>query len=160
MSIGLVDTSIFCEIVPVPGRSQQREEVIKVLEDHIRNEVTLLLPIATILETGNHIAHISGGSQRRATAQRFVDLVQQALADFEGPAPWTVPEPLLSPEDVQRYLNQFPDCAMQGIGLGDLSIIEEYGRQCHLHQARRVFIWSLDGHLSAYVRPASSFLEQ
>jgi len=28
MSIGLVDTSIFCEIVPVPGRSQCREEVL------------------------------------------------------------------------------------------------------------------------------------
>jgi hypothetical protein len=160
MSIGLVDTSIFCEVVPVPGRTQQREEVLDVLEDHIRNGVTLLLPIATILETGNHIAHISDGSQRRATAQRFVELVQQALGNVEGPAPWTVPEPLLTPEDMQRYLNEFPDCAMQGIGLGDLSIIEEYKRQCQLHQARQVFIWSLDGHLSAYIRPASSLFGQ
>lgn len=157
MSIGLVDTSIFCEIVPVPGRSQCREEVLAELEAHIQNDVTLLLPIATILETGNHIAHIPDGRQRRTAADRFVDLVQQALGNVEGPPPWTVPQPLLAPEDLQRYLSEFPDCAMRRIGLGDLSIIKEYERQCQLHQARRVFIWSLDHHLSAYDRPARDF---
>lgn len=153
MSIGLVDTSVFCEIVPVPGRSQHREEILGRMEDHIQNKVTLLLPIATILETGNHIAHLTDGRVRRATAERFVQLVQQALGNVEGPAPWTVPQPLLAPDDLQRYLNEFPDHAMREISLGDLSIIKEYERQCRLHQARRVFIWSLDDHLSAYDRP-------
>ena len=153
MSIGLVDTSVFCEIVPVPGRSQHQEEILDTLEDHIRENVTLLLPIATILETGNHIAHIPDGRLRRATAERFVELVQQALGNVEGPAPWTVPQPLLAPEDLQRYLNEFPDHAMRKVGLGDLAIIKEYERQCQLHQMRRVFIWSLDDHLSAYDRP-------
>jgi hypothetical protein len=64
MSIGLVDTSIFCEVVPVPGRTQQREEVLDVLEDHIRNGVTLLLPIATILETGMIFPQQSGQERR------------------------------------------------------------------------------------------------
>ena len=115
---------------------------MKSLEEHIQNEATLLLPIATILETGNHIAHINDGRQRRVTAEQYVQLVQQALGNIEGPAPWTVPQPLLAPEDLQRYLNEFPDHAIE-IGLGDLSIINEYERQC-LHQLRRVFIWSLD----------------
>ncbi|MFP4395235.1 MAG: hypothetical protein ACLFTI_08230 [Anaerolineales bacterium] len=154
MSIGLVDTSIFCEIVPVPGRNQHREAVLAKLEDHIRSNVTLLLPIATILETGNHIAHISDGRQRRITATRFVELVQPALGDLGSPPPWTVPHPLLDPQNLQHYLSKFPDYAMQGIGLGDLSIIEEYDRQCRLHRARHVFIWSLDHHLAAYKRPA------
>lgn len=152
MSIVLVDTSVFCEIVPVPGRSQSRDEILEQLEEHIQNEATLLLPIATILETGNHIAHINDGRQRRVTAEQYVQLVQQALGNIEGPAPWTVPQPLLAPEDLQRYLNEFPDHAMREIGLGDLSIINEYERQCQLHQLRRVFIWSLDDHLSAYDR--------
>jgi len=157
MSIGLVDTSVFCEIVPVPGRSQQREAILADLKHHVQNEVTLLLPVATILETGNHIAHIPDGGQRRSAAERFVRRVQEALGNVEGPPPWTVPQPLLAPEDLQRYLNQFPDYAMQEIGLGDLSIIEEYERQCRLHQMRRVFIWSLDHHLLAYDRPAREF---
>jgi hypothetical protein len=154
VSIGLVDTSIFCEIVPVPGRSQRREETLAELECYIRENVTLLLPIATILETGNHIAHIPDGGQRRHTALTFAKLVQQALDNVEGPAPWTVPQPLLAPEDLQGYLGEFPDCAMQEIGLGDLSIIKEYERQCRLHQVRRVFIWSVDRHLAAYDRAA------
>jgi hypothetical protein len=153
MSIGLVDTSVFCEIIPVPGRSQHRDAILEALEEHIQENVILLLPIATILETGNHIAHIPDGRQRRATAERFVELVRQALGNIEGPPPWTVPQPLLAPEDLQRYLNEFPDHAMREISLGDLSIIKEYQRQCQLHQVRRVFIWSLDDHLSAYDRP-------
>lgn len=125
MSIGLVDTSVFCEIVPVPGRSQRREDVLVKFEALIRGRVTLLLPIATILETGNHIAHITEGGRRRTTAIRFVELVQPALGNLEGPAPWTVPHPLLNPEDMQRYLSRFPDYAMREISLGDLSIISK-----------------------------------
>lgn len=157
MSIGLVDTSVFCEVVPVPGRSQHREAILGELELHVQHRVTLLVPVATILETGNHVAHIPAGTLRRDTATRFVRLVQGALGNLEGPAPWTVPQPLLAPEDLNSYLDRFPDYAMQGIGLGDLSIIAEYERQCQLHQARRVFIWSLDHHLSAYDRPAPQF---
>jgi hypothetical protein len=38
--------------------------------------------------------------------------------------------------------------------MGDLSMIKEWERQCELHRARRVFIWSLDGHLAGYDRKA------
>jgi len=42
---------------------------------------------------------------------------------------------------------------MNGAGMGDLSIIKEWERQCALNKARRVFIWSLDGNdLCAYDR--------
>jgi hypothetical protein len=152
MTIALEDTSVFCEIVPVPGRSQHRDATLDQFEAYIREEVTLLLPIATILETGNHIGHIDDGHVRRRTAERFVALVQPALGNVAGPAPWTVPDPLLDPEDLQRYLDEFPDCAMRGLGLGDLSILKEFERQCELNQAHRVFIWSLDDHLAAYDR--------
>lgn len=157
MTIALVDTSVFCEIVPVPGRSQHRDATLDKFEALIREEVTLLLPIATILETGNHIAHIDDGHVRRNTAERFIALVQPALGNVARAAPWTVPDPLLDPEDLQRYLDEFPDCAMRGLGLGDLSILKEFDRQCALHQTRRIFIWSLDEHLAAYDRDPRIF---
>jgi hypothetical protein len=87
-----------------------------------------------------------------ALAERFVALVQPALGNVAGHAPRTVQDPLLDPEDLQRYLDEFPGCAMQGLGLGDLSILKEFERQCALHQARRIFIWSLDADLAAYDR--------
>jgi len=153
MSIGLVDTSVFCEILPVPGLDHHREEVLQTLGQFIENNVTLLLPVATILETGRHIAHIPDGRRRRNTATEFVERVQEALGNVGGPAPWTVSQPLLSSGELQSYLAEFPDYAMRGVSLGDLSIIKEYERQCLLHSYRHVFIWSLDAHLSAYNRP-------
>jgi hypothetical protein len=158
VSIALVDTSIFCNILDIPGRNQHRASVLAQLRVHIENRVTLLLPMATILETGNHIAHIRGGRLRRATAQRFVAQVQQALS---GAAPWTVPLPLLDPDALHTYLGEFPDLAMRGLGLGDLSIIKEFERQCQLHPSRRVFVWSLDKHLKGYDRgPAAWAVRQ
>lgn len=51
------------------------------------------------------------------------------------------------------WLNQFPDHAMRGIGLGDLSIIELFELECRRHQNRRVYIWSYDEDLQGYDRP-------
>ncbi|WP_308255994.1 hypothetical protein [Geminocystis sp. GBBB08] len=41
----------------------------------------------------------------------------------------------------------FPDSAMRGSGLGDLSIIHDWQKLCNINQGRRVYIWSLDEHL-------------
>lgn len=149
MSIALVDSSILCNVLNLPRRNQNRQVVLDQLRAHIQNGVTLLLPVATILETGNHIAHIDNGHQRRTAAEIFVKQVKQAL---HNNVPWTVSLPLLDPETLGTYLDEFPDSAMRGIGLGDLSIVKEFERQCTLHQAQRVFIWSLDKHLCAYDR--------
>jgi predicted ATPase len=50
------------------------------------------------------------------------------------------------------WLDGFPDHAVNGISLADLSIIREFERQCELHRLRRVFVWSFDGHLNGYDR--------
>ena len=72
---------------------------------------------------------------------------------MEGKAPFT-PTPLLGTSEVVGCLDNFPDSAMRGMGFGDLSIIKEFERQCELHPYHRVFVWSLDGHLSSYDRPS------
>jgi hypothetical protein len=145
MTIALVDTSVFCNIVPVPGLDEHRSDIIGQLGEFIQDNVTLFLPVATILETGRHIAHLSDGQLRRSAAQRFVGFVTQAL---DSGLPWTVPQPLLDPQALREYLTEFPDFAMRGLTLADLSIVKEFECQCRLHTARRVFIWSLDHHLS------------
>jgi hypothetical protein len=148
MSICLIDTSVLCNIVKVPGKCQQFSQAVADLEKLIRDRATLLLPMAAIFETGNHIAHIPDGTLRRKAALKFVTQVRDAL---EGKSPWTpiVPFP---PGDFSEWLSEFPDHATRQIGLGDLSIIKEWERQCVLHPKRRVFIWTFDGHLQAYDR--------
>jgi hypothetical protein len=55
-------------------------------------------------------------------------------------------------EALRHWLPEFPDRATAAIGFGDLSIIKEWERQCALNAARRVFIWSVDGHFDGYDR--------
>ncbi|MCX6982373.1 MAG: hypothetical protein NTV08_16725 [Verrucomicrobia bacterium] len=149
MSIALIDTSVFCNIVPVPGRDQKRDEVLAELTELIKAKTVLLLPMAAVLETGNHIAQCGSGQQQRKAAQHFCEQVAKAI---EGTAPWT-PTPFWEIDALKVWLGEFPDKAMRGVGMGDLSIIKEWERQCALNRARRVFIWSLDGSdLSGYDR--------
>jgi len=74
---------------------------------------------------------------------------------IDGKAPWT-PTPMFEPEALKKWLSEFPDNAMREMGLADFSIIQDYHRQCKLHPNRNIRIWSLDHHLSGYVRPGSS----
>lgn len=149
MTICIVDTSVFCNILAIPGRDQHHREMVQQLQEHVNENVSLLLPLAVIFETGNHIAQIKGnGNRRRKAAKTFVKQVQEAL---EGEAPWT-PTPNLSPEMLSATLEEFPDRAMRGIGLVDGTIIDLFDHQRELHPERRVFIWSLDSDLKSHDR--------
>lgn len=149
-AICLIDTSIFVEILNVPKKATQYEQIVSDLKTKIENEETLFLPMATILETGNHVAQNGDGSQRRKCAETFVFLVQQAL---NGESPFK-PISFLEREHLQQWLSEFPESAMRGTGLGDLSIIHDFHAQCGKNPKREVYIWSLDGHLSSLKQEA------
>jgi len=148
VTIGLVDTSVFCNVLNVPLRNDRHAEALSELQAYLDDGVTLLLPLAAVYETGNHIAHIARGSERRRVAERFAEQVRLAIM---GDAPWT-PTPLPDAAAIEAWLGEFPDQAMRGLGIGDLSIIQEFERQCALHRQRRVFVWSYDRHLAALDR--------
>lgn len=81
MYVHFIDTSLFLNIVNVPGRNQQREEVMRELKELLKDSKAnaLILPFATIIETGNHIAHCSDGNERRKAAQRFCEFIEKRL---------------------------------------------------------------------------------
>jgi hypothetical protein len=145
-AICLVDTSIFVEILNVPQKATEHKLIIQQLEQKIKANESLFLPMATILETGNHIAQNGNGSQRRECAKKFVTQVQKAL---RGESPFK-PIRFLESEDLELWLSKFPDFAMQGGGLGDLSIIQDWQKICQQNQGRKVYIWSKDEHLQGY----------
>lgn len=147
-SVCILDTSVFCALLRIPNMDQQHAEASRALRRFIGEGHSLLLPLAAIYETGNHVAQQGDGRQRRAAAERFVDQVSQALS---GASPFS-PTQIHQMEDVQDWLAGFPEDAMRGIGLGDRSIISVYEQQCRRNRARRVFIWSYDEHLRAYDR--------
>lgn len=149
----LIDTSVFCRILRVPNMCSDQEHKEALMElARLTNRVgittTLLLPVAAIYETGNHIAQNGDGNVKRKTALRFAKQVQAAL---DGRAPWT-PTPLPDLRDMAAWLDEFPNLVVTGTGLGDLSIIKLFEQQCELNPLARVRIWSTDEHLSAYDR--------
>ncbi|WP_207787611.1 hypothetical protein [Candidatus Thiosymbion oneisti] len=152
MTICILDTSVFCNLLDVPAFNQDREDTLSKLEDYLEEGYTLLLPLAAIYETGNHIAHVANGRARREAAKRFVGEVAQAIA---GQVPWR-PTPFPDRRLLTAWLAEFPDCAMRKVGLADLSIIREFERQCKLHRMRRVLVWSYDYHLQGYDRKVGS----
>lgn len=146
--IVIVDTSVLLNVLDVPGFNRDRGTVLDRFEELVDDGANLLLPMGAVFETGNHVAHLPAGQQRRQCAEVLRDQVRQAL---EGQAPWT---PLQFPDARQLadWLEGFPDYAMRGIGMVDLSIIKAWERTCTLHPGRRVAIWALDQHLTGYDR--------
>ena len=149
-AICLIDTSIFVEILDVPRKAARHEQVILELQVKIENSEALFLPMATILETGNHIAQNGDGGQKRACALKFVSRVQEAL---EGKSPFK-PISFLEKEQLQQWLSEFPDSAMRGNSLGDLFIIHDFERLCRQSPRRAIYIWSQDRHLSSFKQQA------
>jgi hypothetical protein len=131
VTIAVIDTSILCEFLDVPNLAGMAD---------------LVLPVAAVLETGNHIAQNGDGQRRRACAGRFVDFVRRALA---GETPFTA-TPLPDLAEWRRLLVDFDGFAMRGVGLGDVSIVDVFEQQRARNPHRRVYVWSLDAHLSGY----------
>ena len=148
-AIVIVDTSVLLNIMDVPDRNQHKPAVLDRLGALIEAGDHLFIPMAAIVEVGNHIAQVKNGAQRRAAAERFVNEVRSALADE---APWK-PINFPSNQQVLSWLDAFPAAATRGIGMGDLSIQKEWEELCQRHRMSRVWVWTLDDDLAGLDRP-------
>jgi hypothetical protein len=156
-AIVLLDTSVYLNVLDVPGFNQHRGGVLDDFEACIQQGDHFLLPLATVWETGNHIAKLGSGQLRRRHAEGLALDVGNA---FRGHAPYGATH-FPDREEFLGWLATFPDFAMrnksawksgEGVSLADLSIIQEWERNCLLHPGRRVRIWSLDRDLASYDR--------
>ena len=147
----LIDTSIMLEILGVPGKSNSDSGIPKQFDTMLSsNEYTLYLPIATVLETGNHISQIKAknGDVRRLIAQQFIKRVKMAL---DGTKPfkalaWEAAE-------MSQWLDRYPGFAQSRKSFGDLAIISQFEKLCNESpQNLPIKIWTKDGHLDSYRR--------
>jgi hypothetical protein len=144
-NIWIIDTSIFMNILDVENFNQDKEAVLSQFEERINAGDSFLLPFATIVETGNHIAQLNGNI-KFTIAQKFVQQIRLAIENQTPYKALKFPDKL----ELLEWINDFPTNASQGIGFADSTIIEDWKRQTILNQGWEVKIWALDGHLSAY----------
>ena len=149
-----VDTSVMTCLLDVPGKNQDREEVIPQYQQYVDGGVTMILPVTSVVETGNHIAQLADGRLRREAAIRF----DRTLAKVEsGVAPWIPNELTWDPAMVGRLRNSevagddLVERLAQKVGAGDCMILAEraeYSERSKI-QLEDITVWALDDGLAA-----------
>lgn len=154
-SICLIDTSILLNILDVPNRNNEREEILEKFSEYIQLDCSFIIPMAVVIETGNHIAQNGDGNTRRIVAQKFIDTLEKT---FTGEAPFRIAD-WDTQEKIREWLHEFPSHAQknksptrtgEGTSFGDLSIVKEFEKSCSKFSMSEIFIWSLDEDLKTY----------
>lgn len=131
----ILDTSVLCCLLDVAGKATcgpdgdkwDKDRIDKLLESE--KEATIVLPLASIIETGNHIAQ--SGARRFETATAFCEKLK-AVAEAKIPwAAFSEQAALWSPENLSRIAEDWPELAKSGFSMGDATIkdvAEYYGK--------------------------------
>lgn len=154
-AIVLIDTSVYLNILDVPGNNQCRDSIFSEFEVKLKQGDYFLLPMATIWETGNHIADLGNSGHRFQFGKKLVEDVTRAI---NGDTPYR-PTHFPSREEFLDWLTDFPIHAQrsktikksrEGVSLSDLSMIKEWEQSKNRHSMSQVLIWSLDADLYGY----------
>lgn len=150
-TVAFVDTSILNEYLGVPGKCDHPEETREEIALLKECGIILILPVASIIETGNHIAQSkqADGNVKRLLGEALGDVIKKTLA---GEAPWTLGARPLDFTALADLAGELPDAVQQGVGAGDLSIIHAFHDYCLRDPYARVYIWSKDHHLKSFDR--------
>lgn len=150
----ILDTSILCVWLEVSGMDDcgpdhDKWDKARVAEK-IRLEegkgTTFVLPLASIIETGNHVAQSI--HSRRERGEALADLMRKSANQQTPWAAFSEQSTLWSPEKLIQLADTWPDLANQGVSLGDATIkdVAEYYAQMNY----RVEILTGDQGLKAY----------
>lgn len=146
-NVHFIDTSVLVELLDIPGMNSRHSQAQGEYNNLFAKGDVFVLPIAVLIETGNHIAHISNGNQRYSSAQKFSVLVQKAINAEDN---WNI-VPDISTDTLANIMKQFPNKAMQQTAFGDISIIEQFNDYWQNRQPiGEMRIWSFDQHLQGY----------
>lgn len=153
LTVRFVDTSVLCNLVDVPGRNQRRDEVQAEFKRLVAEGRTrFVIPVTSIIETGNHIANATG--DRRSAAKRLEQFLESAAT---GDLPWQL-HAVNWDADFLAALRRgggtgipLVDHLGNGtMGTGDLAILCERDAFRQRTHFLAVEIWTLEAVMAAY----------
>lgn len=124
----IIDTSILCVWLEVfrtktsgsAGDTWDKQRVEAKLAEESKKKTTFVLPLATIIETGNHIAQAN--QYRRELGEALADLMRKS-ADNESPwAAFSDQDVLWSADKLRDLAETWPTLAASKLSLGDATI--------------------------------------
>lgn len=150
----IIDTSILCIWLEVPGMDTcgadhdrwDKQRVDEKIQLEMQAETTFVLPLASIIETGNHIAQAIHSRYERA--QALAEIMRKS-ADNQTPwAAFSEQSSLWSGEKLKLLADSWPTLAAKKLSLGDVTIkdVAEYYAQ----MSYQVEILTGDQGLKAY----------
>ena len=124
----ILDTSVLCCRLKVPGKEEagpghdrwNYARINQLLTREQQYGSTFVLPMATLIETGNHIAQAS--MQRYERATELADLLREVA---DGTTPWaafTDQSTLWQSENLRALAESWPLLAAGGTSIGDATI--------------------------------------
>lgn len=122
------DTSVLCVLLAVPGKDTcgphddfwDQVRVDSFIREERSRRSVFVLPLATIIETGNHIAQ--AGSRRLETAQALMALLEMSLNEKEPWAAFSQQAELWGEERMRRLIEEWPRLSQSALSLGDATI--------------------------------------
>ena len=157
----IIDTSILCVWLEVYGKetcgsgaNMWTKALVEKLIDREKDEGAIfVLPLAVIIETGNHITNAN--QRRHQTAKKLADLMCLA-ADEQSPwAAFTEQSILWNADSLKQLAQEWSDNAAQKISMGDITIkkvADFYGSMEKYH----VEILTGDNGLKAFEPPVDT----
>jgi len=150
----IMDTSILCCWLRIPGKETAGpsndqwtpERIKKLLEKEEKKKSIFVLPVASLIETGNHIAQAKNNRYECATA-----LAQHIAATADQKSPWaafTEQSSLWEPDQLKELAKTWPEMAKSKMSIGDATIknVAEY----YARAGYSVEILTADAGLKAY----------
>lgn len=124
----IFDTSMLCVWLSVPGKETcgtqddlwDKKRVDRKLEKEQKLNTIFVLPLAAIIETGNHIAQAR--SSRYELAQEFAHLMTKAANEESPWAAFVDQSKLWTAENLMELAQEWIPLAPRKISLGDVAI--------------------------------------
>ena len=123
----VIDTSILCVWIDVPGKETcgssddiwDKARVTTLLKKEEKKGTRFVLPLAVIIETGNHISQSHNAWN---CANSLCDIINKSI---DSASPWVAfsqQNVLWSPENLRKLANDWPEYAKAKLSLGDMTI--------------------------------------
>jgi len=147
MKVTLVDTSVLCELLQVPGKSEPERRAEMWEEVDVRSSLgeRLVLPFTAVVETGNHI--VQSGGDRHVVAERLARFLRLAL---QADSPFFVPELAFGRDFVAAVAEgdstgqNLAQLATHKVGAGDVAILVQRDQLRGDGAFAAVDVWTLD----------------
>lgn len=124
----IFDTCVLCCWFNVPGKTTcgpehdkwDHQRINDIIERERDKQTIFVLPLASIIEMGNHIALSSG--DRYTLATQFASYIALTAENVSPWAAFNEQDTLWSKEAMNKLSTMWPTLATQGIGIGDATI--------------------------------------